>query len=333
VFRYDADRIGHALSINRLGGISLINICGDGETLLPPETVGIIHSILKNGHYVMLVTNGTVTKRFTEIAELPVDCLNRLLIKFSFHYLELKRKDWFNVFFDNVQTVRNAGCSISLELTPSDEMIPHIEDAISLCKKRTGAICHVTVARDEKNNLLPLLTHHSRTEYENIWNKFQSDLFDFKMKVFGEKRREYCYAGLWTGVLNLTTGEFRQCYRGDLLRNIFEDIESPIQFVPIGCRCAEPYCYNAHAFMTLGIVPSIRTPRFSEMRNRLCDDGSEWLTPDMKTFLNRKLIDDNIELSWIEKKLYEIGRLVKTSRMIHKSKSLLSHMYHKTIIP
>jgi len=330
-FRYDVDRIGRALSAKRLGGTCLINICGEGETLLPPEIVGIIYNILKNDHYVMVVTNGTITKRFDEIAELPAVCLNRLLIKFSFHYLELKRKGWFDVFFGNVQKVRNAGCSISLELTPSDEMIPYIDDAIALCRKRTGAICHVTVARNEKNSELTILTQYTKSEYEDIWNKFQSDLFKFKMQVFGVKRYEYCYAGLWSCVLDLVTGNLIQCYRGELLQNIFEDIERPIHFAPIGCHCAQPHCYNAHAFMTLGVIPSISTPRFADMRNRLCDNGSEWLTPEMKAFLNRKLGDENPELTWIKKHLHEISRLSKASRVLRQAKSLFSLMHNRSI--
>ena len=199
VFPYGADHIGRALSVERLGGASLINICGEGETLLPPEVVGIVHAILKQGHYVMVVTNGTVAKRFDEIAALPADCLDRLFIKFSFHYLELKKRGWLDLFFDNVQKIRKAGASFSVELTPSDEMIPHIDDAMALCRARVGAPCHVTVARDETRPELTILTRHSPAEYREIWNRFDSDLFRFKMSVFGEKRREFC-CGTLVGV-------------------------------------------------------------------------------------------------------------------------------------
>ncbi len=324
VFCYSADYIGRALSVKRLGGVSLINICGDGETLLPPEMPEIIYSILKNSHYVMVVTNGTMTKRFEEMAKLPPDFLNRLLIKFSFHYLELKRKNLLDTFFDNVQKMRNAGCSISLELTPSDEMIPYIDDAISLCRKKAGAIFHVTVARNEKNPSLSLLTKYTRADYEKIWSRFNSNLFNFKMQVFGEKRYEYCYAGFWSGVLNLVTGELKQCYHGEFLQNIFEDTERPIKFTPLGCHCPEPHCYNAHAFMTLGVIPSIPTPRFAEMRNRRCDDESEWLTPNMKSLLEKKLGDENKELTRVEKQFYNMARFFKKLLIIRILKSIFS---------
>ena len=53
-----------ALSKERLGGICLINFCGGGETLLPPEIVKYIRVLLEEGHYIMIVTNATVSKRF-----------------------------------------------------------------------------------------------------------------------------------------------------------------------------------------------------------------------------------------------------------------------------
>lgn len=319
-FRYTAEQIGRALSVERLGGVSLVNLCGDGETLLPPEVTDILYQILKNGHYVMLVTNGTLSTRMDNIIKMPQDYLKRLLIKFSYHYLELDKREWLDIFFNNVEKARKAGCSISVELTPSDDAIPSIEKILSLCRQRTGAPCHVTVARDESLDNLPLLTRYSRTDYEHIWNVFQSDLFQFKMSVFGEKRREYCYAGLWSGVLNLLTGEFRQCYKGLYLQNIFENPEKPISFLPIGHHCPEPYCYNAHAFLTLGIIPSVPAPTLAQMRNRICDDGSEWLTPEMKDFLNKKLCDENREVSSREKCVYEIMRRYNAGKLKGRQK-------------
>ncbi len=324
-FHYNADHIGQALSVKRLGGISLINICGEGETLLPPEIIDIVYNILKNGHYVMIVTNGTVSKRFNQLTEFPVEYLNRLLFKFSFHYLELKRKTWLNIFFENIRKVRKVGCSISLELTPCDEAIPHIDEIISLSVNELEAKCHITVARDEKRASLPILTKYSRTEYENIWNTFDSDLFKFKMQVFNRKIHEYCYAGLWSCVLNLVTGDLKQCYGGKLLQNIYNDTERPIKFSPIGHHCRQPHCYNAHAFMTLGVIPSIITPPFAEMRNRFCNDGSEWLTPVMKSFLQKKLKDENDELNRIKKNLFKIQDFAKSSRHILKHKFPLRH--------
>jgi len=293
VFPCDAEHIGRALSLKRLGGVSLINLCGEGETLLPPEVVGIVRAILQQGHYVMVVTNGTVSKRFDELAALPPDCLARLMVKFSYHYLELKKRNWLDLFFANVQKIRQAGGSISVELTPSDEMIPCIAEAIELCRTKAGAVCHLTVARDERRSDLAILSDHPRDEYRKIWSPFDSELFRFKLGVFGEKRTEFCHAGVWSATLDLVTGELRQCYRGERLQNIYQDPDAPIRFRPVGGHCPEPHCYNAHAFLTLGVIPELKTPTFADMRNRICADGSEWLTPGFKAFIGKKLGDEN----------------------------------------
>ena len=63
-FKYTPEQVRKALSKERLGGICLINFCGGGETLLPPEIVKYIRVLLEEGHYIMIVTNATVSKRF-----------------------------------------------------------------------------------------------------------------------------------------------------------------------------------------------------------------------------------------------------------------------------
>ena len=39
--------MGKALARERLGGTYHINMCGNGETLLPPEMTGIVRAILE----------------------------------------------------------------------------------------------------------------------------------------------------------------------------------------------------------------------------------------------------------------------------------------------
>ena len=291
VFKYNAAHIKQALSRERLGGICHFNFCGGGETLLPPEIIPITRALLEEGHYIMIVTNGTASKRFDEYTRFPKELLARLGFKFSFHYMELKRKNLLNKFFDNIQKVRQAGCSFSVEITPYDELIPYIDEIKAICVKRVGAYCHVTIARDESTvgDNKPILTRYSREEYKKIWGVFDSPLFDFKMSVFGVKRKEYCYAGVWSGIVDMGSGNFGQCYYTYFTQNIFEDLDKPIRWRAIGRNCLQPHCYNAHAFMTLGVIPSIETPAYALLRNRLCKDGTEWLTPEMKDFLSSKL--------------------------------------------
>lgn len=283
-----------ALSKKRMGGIIFINFCGTGETLLGDDILPIVQEVLKEGHYAQIVTNGTINKRFEEISGWGGELLERLLIKFSYHYTELKRLKKMDDFFDNIILVRKAGCSVSVEITSGDGMTPYIEEMKQVCVDRLGALPHVTVARDNKSPALPLLTRYTKEEYADSWGGFHSELFDLKMKLHGEKRSEYCYGGEWTFYLYLSNGDLKQCYKGEIIDNIFEDVTRPIHFRPIGRGCREPYCFNGHAWMTLGCIPGMDIPTYADMRNRVTADGDEWLTEKAKEFFSHKLEENNI---------------------------------------
>lgn len=245
----------------------------------------------------MIITNGTISKRFDKIVALPKDLLSRICFKFSYHYLELKEKKLFDLFFSNIQKVRDAGCSFSLELTPNDEAIPFIDEIIQQAKSQVGAPCHVTVARNDISPLgdKPILSKLAREEYVTAWQPFNSDMFDYKMSIFGVKRKEFCYAGAWSGHLNLGSGDMKQCYCSFLpSQNIFENVDAPIRRIPVGKKCSLPHCYNGHAFLTLGLIPEHNAIPYAMIRNRITDDGREWLTPKMKAFLSNKLKDANV---------------------------------------
>lgn len=301
-----------ALSRDRLGGVCLLNFCGGGETLLPSEVVDYVRAALEEGHYVMVVTNGTVTKAFNRFAEFPKSYLSRLFFKFSFHFQQLEEHKLFDRFFANVRMMRDAGASFTIELTPIDEMIPRQQELKEMCLREVGAIPHATVARDQHDMAkLPLLSKLSEDEYKKVWQAFSSKLFDFKLSVFGKKRREFCYAGDWAAYLNLGTGEMTQCNCALTRQNIFTHIEKPIQFKPIGHFCRLPHCYNAHVWLTLGCIPELKTPTYADMRNRCCADGTEWLKPQMKAFLSQKLADNNKPYSSVRRIIFDGQILVK----------------------
>ena len=104
-FKYKPDYIAKALSKERLGGTCMINLCAGGETLIAEEVVDVAEAILNEGHYVMIVTNGSLTKRFEKIAKFPRELLNHLFFKFSFHYFELKRLKMLDYFCLNLHQI------------------------------------------------------------------------------------------------------------------------------------------------------------------------------------------------------------------------------------
>ena len=302
VFKFSPEHVRKALSKDRLGGICLINLCAGGETLLAKEIIEYTREFLLEGHYVMIVTNGTISKRFDDFVSFSEEMKKRLFFKFSYHYLEFKKRGLFDVFFNNIRKVRDAGCSFTLELTPSDDAIPYIDDIKQRAIKALGAANHVTIARDEMDDeKLPMMTCLPREEYIKTWGTFNSPLFDYKLKIFGQKRTDFCYAGVWSFYLNLVTGEMKSCYQSYFKTNIFNDLSLPIPFKAIGNNCKEHHCYNGHAFLTLGNILQENAPTLAEMRNRKCTDGSEWLKPEMKAFMSSKLEESNEEFSTWQK--------------------------------
>ena len=264
--------------------------------MLAKEVVEYARAFLEEGHYVMIVTNGTISKRFDDIASFPAHLNKHLFFKFSYHYLELKQRGLLDVFFNNIRKVRDAGCSFTLELTPSDDAIPYIDEIKQRAIAELGAPNHVTIARDERTkNRLPMLTQLSRQNYIDTWKTFDSALFDYKLTIFGHKRREFCYAGDWSFCVNLATGKMKQCYRTYYRADIFRDITKPIPFRAIGNCCKEHHCYNGHSLIVLGDIPSQSTPTYAQLRNRQSLGGSEWLRPEMKSFMSTRLKESNTE--------------------------------------
>lgn len=321
-FQYSAEHIGKALSKERLGGICYISICGAGETLVPKEMTDIIQYILEQGHYVNITTNGTLTKRFDEIVALPKALLRRLHFSFSFHYLELLKINKIDDFFANIQRVKDTGCSFLVQFNLCDEYVPYLEEIKSICEKNVGAAPQVAATRNELTNKITLMTTLTNDEYKQLGDVFKSPLFDFTMKNFMVKRKEFCYAGDWSALLNLSTGDMMKCYASDTTRNIFMDLSTPIKFKAVGNNCSASYCVNSSHFMSLGVIPSISTPSYSGLRDRI---QAGWYTPQMRGFLSGKLCESNTEYNKVRKLLENITEYFgwNVRRNINRAKKLL----------
>ena len=320
--KYTPEQIGLAFSKEMLGGTCFINICASGETLLLANIVDIVKNILEQGHFVEIVTNGTLSKKFIEITKLPEPFLQRLTFKFSFHYLELKRLNKLESFFGNIRKVKAKGCSLTVEMTPYDEVETYIDEIKKICMNELGALCHLTIVRDDSKKGIPIFSKHTFPEYLDIWSQFESNMLNFKAKIFQVRRKEFCYSGDWTAYVNLCTGTITKCYKAEKIGNIY-NFSEPIKFEAVG-KCPLPHCYNGHAFLAFGVIPSIEAPNYAEIRNRKSLDGSEWLNPVMKKFMSEKLYNNNEEYKYFQKRkvLYstDIKRIKK--RIISISKKI-----------
>ena len=318
--QYSPEQVAKALSYERMGGACFINSCAEGETLLTKDIDLYYKALVEEGHFLEIVTNMTITHMVHKILNWDRELLKRVEFKCSFHYLELVKRNLLDVFTDNVQKAWNAGASATIEVTPSDELIPYIPELREFSIKHFGAIPHLTIARDDRTKGIVKLTNLGEDEYRALWSQFDSKLWDYKMEIFGKKQTDFCYAGLWSVYVDIATGMAKACYFKDI-GNIFEEPNKPIVFQAIG-RCPIAYCYNGHAFMTYGLIPDSTKYTYAEMRNRIREDGTEWLQPELKEFFSGKLEDNNSKWSGIHKSLYlkslsgkdnikKIGRKIK----------------------
>lgn len=321
--KYSPTQIGLALSKERLGGVCCFNICGGGETMLSPDFIDVVRAILEQGHFVMVVTNGTISKKFEELLSVfPEEFLERLFFKFSFQYLELLRRGMLEKFFDNVLKIKNSPASFSLELGASDDFIEHLDDIKRISIEKVGALPHITLLRDDRIEGRPILTSLSMDEYKRVWGSFNSELFRLRLEHWGKKRWEFCYAGDWAGCISLEDGFLRQCNRGKALQNVFENPVEPINFCAIGNNCPEKHCYISHAWLTFGVIPELEEVPFIDMRNRTSIDGSEWVKPRFKRFLSQKLKENNKPYSLKNKIL--VNKLSSTRKKIKVAEKLFS---------
>lgn len=294
-FNYSPEYIGKALSKKRLGGVSLISITASGETLIPKELPYIAKEILVQGHFLNITTNGTLSKQIETFLAVTKGYHNHIHVSFSFHYIELKEKKMIDTFFKNIQNVWNSGCSILLQINLVDEYIPYWDEIKELSIKYVGALPQVALTRKEGKDGFAIHSSKSMDEYKKIGNEMKSPLFEFTCKNFNEKRNEFCYAGLWSGVLNMETGELRGCYGQGFRYNIYKDLNEDIPFAPIGRNCTLKYCVNSSHFMSQGVIPSLMPlPSYGELRNR---EEAQWYQPEMKEFLYDQFNTENSTLS------------------------------------
>lgn len=302
---YPPEHIQKCLTQERLGGVCHINMCGSGETLLAPYTVDLARRMLENGHYVTIVTNGTITKRIKELCDFPREYKERLFFKFSLHYFELKRMNMLDLFFNNIRFVKDNDCSFSVELGAADEYASCVEEIKNACRNGIGEYPHVIELRRQYDlEAYARLTELPIEEHQNAYKGLHTQMLDFQQEHWDVKRCEFCYAGDWVMQLAGGTGWFSPCFIGGKdMQNIYENPDEPIRFAAIGENCPWPHCYSGYILLTSGVVPSLKTPCYAEFRDCIYPDGAHWLQPKILEFFSSKFIEANEEYS-DNKKVY-----------------------------
>lgn len=300
---YSPEQVAYALRPERIGGHCFINFCAAGETLLTNDLDKYVKALCEEDHFVEVVTNLSITNALDKFLSWDKELLKHLEFKCSFHYLELKKKGLLDRFAENVNKIWAAGASANIEITPSDELIPHIEEVKNFSIAHFGALPHLTIARNDNTSQIERLTTLSLEDYNTTWRQFNSNFWEFKTSIFGKKQKAFCYAGAWSAYINLATGDATACYCRPSLGNVFENPDKPFPTIPVG-KCPIAHCYNGHALMTQGVIPHIYDVNYGDIRDRKKNDGSHWLQPELKAFFNEKLLNSNREWSKLHKSLY-----------------------------
>ncbi len=297
--KYTPEEFGKAMNAKRVGGLAFANFCADGETMLVKNIDQYVKAFVDQGHYAEVVTNMTVTKVLDKFLAWDKESLKHLEFKCSFHYLELKKKGLLDTFAENVKKVWAAGASANIEITPTDELIPFIDEVKAFSMEHFGALPHLSIARDDRTDGIDYLTKLPMEEYDRIWSQFDSGFWQYKKTIFGVHQNDFCYAGKWSLYINLCSGHARACYCGHTFGDVFKDPSKPLPGDPIG-RCNTAHCYNGHALLTLGLIPHATDVRYGDIRNRVRADGSEWLQPELRDFFNTQCVESNREYTKIE---------------------------------
>ena len=297
--KYSPKQIGEIFSYQNVGGTAFFSFCGAGETLFHPEIPTLVESLINAGHYINITSNGTYTKGIEQLLEcIPNGKNDRVLISFSLHYIELKRKNMLQTFADNVHRVQSQGCSILIQLNLYDGYIPYIDKIKDFCISQFGALPQLAATRDEGNQQIKLHTSLDTAEYKRIGDEFNSPLFRMTMENFNNYHNEYCHAGLWSYVLDLGKGTMKSCYCNGPEFDILAYVEKQKYECPVGYKCGNTYCINSSHFLSLGVIPNLyQNITYANLRNRITINGDEWFKPVMKNFLSQKLQDNNIVLS------------------------------------
>ena len=302
-FQYSMEVMRKALSVKRLGGVAYCAITGDGETLLADSVFEFVQMLLNEGHYVHLTTNGTVSHKIDQmLSGYTQEMISRLRFHMSLHYIELKKKNLLDTFFENVEKIKKAGSSIDVTITLSDEYIECLEEIKDVCIQKMGALPQVTIAR--KNGKKPeILTKYSNEKYIEYARTFQSNLFEQQLFLWRGREKSFCYAGDWSFVLNYTTGRMSRCHANVQGYNIFRDPEKKIKFDAVGYNCKSPCCYCSY-FQGFGCVPNNDLPTVLELYDRA---EAHWTNDTMKNVLSQR--ETNEEYSLQKKKYNQLKQI------------------------
>lgn len=275
-FSHSIEFILKALSPERLGSCAYFSMCSDGETMLKPGIIELTYGLLMQGHYVGLITNGTVTEKVKRLIEFPEELRSRLLVQNSMHFDELKKKNLLDVYFDNINSLRRSGISVNATMPGSDEDIENIPEIKELCMSRIGFLPMISPIRGERwggeYEGFPLGSKYTWEEYVEIWKDFDSPSIKCRKHTLNHID-EICFAGMHSGYINIQTGDLLTCVPGKKIANIYKDITQEIPFLEEPNFCPFGFCSHNGYFLSGREINGAVLPTLYEFHNRYDKEG------------------------------------------------------------
>lgn len=303
-----------AFSPKRLKGLAEITVISGGETLIDNTIIPFIHGLLKQGHVVSVVTNLTLNEKIDQLLDLPQEYLKRLIVKGSLHWLELKRLNKIDDYFNNMNKVLAKGASSYPFLVVSDSYMPYLDEIKQVCMEKIGAMPHCTpsivfeekddIKRDGKLKTSPECT----PEFVNKINEqFNSDIFRISTKLLDVNVKDiFCYAGEWSFCVDLRSGAMVKCHACKPEANFYKDLKRLPKLLPIGNNCQIATCALQYNFVAEGLIPEIADVKsFGQILDR-----PELINEEVRKLLDFKYTDF--------KKQYSINKQKKISEKVSK---------------
>lgn len=289
---YSVEHMLKCFETKRFGGPIFFGGASAGETLLWDGIVDFTKGMLLHGHVVSYTTNMTVTPILEQFCGFPSELRHRLQLDASLHYLELKKLNMLDTFFENLRMLKSARISIAIFLCVSDIYIPYLREISESCKREVGLLPIAGMVRKYTARGGKVITNYSPEVEKLIEETCDTRQWKLQKQIYGQKRTEFCHAGEYSINMSLETGNYTKCWGNSGLKkyweksqvaseikllkrapfvnkvvnrifrepsqimgNIFKNPDEPIKFEPIG-RCPFYDCVCA-SYLCLGLIPEL----------------------------------------------------------------------------
>lgn len=358
---YPIDEMIRAFSPKRLGSLAEITVIGCAETLLTQQIIPFVHGLLEYGHVVTVVTNATLSERIDRLLDCSEECLQNLILKCSFHYRELIKKELLNTYFINIKKALNAGASAYPFVVICQDYVNEFETISKIMMDNLGIQAHCSPCT-EVNNSFDLRFGANFNPMPNESLMEQLDKY-FDTRIYKEcikyksvdVQSTFCYAGSWSICIDFMTGKMCKCHGCPVESgNFYQNIDEPfIWKEPIAMSCAIESCALQYNFFSEGLMPDkpckytygklIYIPSliseylrdkldvsFSDIYRRLSKEDETIVALKNKNIQIRRLQNEILENPFVNPKIREMSQIGKkiailgTGRIYEKYKSYIN---------